>query len=816
MNFYIDVILPLAVPNTFTYQVSKEAFERIQNGFRVSVPFGKRGIYTALVVKKHQVAPLQYEAKDIYEVLDIQPVVTEKQLQLWHWIAEYYMCTLGEVYRAAIPSALLLESETIVIYDSSREYLTSELSDDEYLIYEAFQQQPILRISEISKIVNKKNIFPIIEELIKKEMMTLEGEIREVYKPKIQTYIRLPEAYQNQDNLQELLEILSRSEKQRTAVLSYFQLYAQDKSPITSKQLSEFSGVSSAVINGLIKKNILESYSLAQDRVIFDEASKNEVILSEPQQTAFDAIKKGWEEKEVVLLHGITGSGKTEIYINLIKEHLEEDKQILFLLPEIALTTQLVSRLTQYFGNQIAVFHSKYSVNERVEVWQNLLEKSEKAKIIVGARSSVLLPFDNLGLIIVDEEHESSYKQQDPAPRYHARDIAIVLSHLHQAKVILGSATPSLESYYNCYENKYAKVILNERFGKSKLPEIVLIDLKENHKKKQMTGHFSQALIDEMMAKLVLGEQVILFQNRRGFAPVSECLRCGHVPHCTQCDVSLTYHKNKDILKCHYCGYAIANPTHCHACQSPDITTKGFGTEQIELELKKLFPNKKIARMDQDTTRGKFAFERLIDAFNNKEINILVGTQMLAKGLDFAHVTLVGILHADQALYFPDFRAHERAFQMFMQVAGRAGRKEKKGKVMIQTYNPHHNIIRQVVENDYPAMFKEQMFDRHMFHYPPYFRLVRLQLKHADYQKLLEGSLWLSNRLLQELHIPVLGPEEPAVSRIKNQFIRVILIKIPVQTSSKSVKIHIQKILKSFDAIPNYRSIKVGINVDYY
>lgn len=816
MDFYIDVILPLAVPNTFTYKVSEEVFEWIQSGFRVSVPFGKRGIYTALVVRKHGITPLQYEAKDIYEVLDVRPIVTSKQLQLWHWIAEYYMCTLGEVYRAAIPSVLLLESETIVVYDNSREYLTSELSDDEYFIYEAFQQQPVLRVSEISKIVGKKNIFPIIETLIKKGMVTLEGEIREVYKPKIQNYIRLQDVYKNPDHLQELLQILSRSEKQRTAILSYFQLCARDKNPKTTKQLSEFAGVSSAVINGLIKKNIFESYSLAQDRIIFEEAAKNEVILNPHQQTAFDEIKTGWEQKDVVLLHGVTGSGKTEIYINLIKDHLDENKQILFLLPEIALTTQLVSRLTQYFGNQIAVFHSKYSVNERVEVWQNLLEKSEKAKIIVGARSSILLPFDNLGLIIVDEEHENSYKQQDPAPRYHARDAAIVLSHLHQAKVILGSATPSLESYYNCYENKYAKVTLEKRFGKSKLPEIVLVDLKENYKKKQMTGHFSQTLIDEMMTKLALGEQVILFQNRRGFAPVSECLRCGHVPHCTQCDVSLTYHKGKDILKCHYCGYTIANPTHCHACQSPDLTTKGFGTEQIESELKKLFPNKKIARMDQDTTRGKFAFERLIDAFNNKEIDILAGTQMLAKGLDFAHVTLVGILHADQALYFPDFRAHERAFQMFMQVAGRAGRQEKPGKVFIQTYNPHHNIIRQVVENDYPAMFKEQMFDRHMFHYPPYFRLVRLQLRHADYQKLSEGSLWLSNRLLQELNIPVLGPEEPAVSRIKNQFIRVILIKIPVQSSSKSVKNHILRILKSFDAVPDYRSIKVSINVDYY
>jgi primosomal protein N' (replication factor Y) len=473
----------------------------------------------------------------------------------------------------------------------------------------------------------------------------------------------------------------------------------------------------------------------------------------------------------------------------------------------------------------VAVFHSKYSNNERVEVWNQVLsfsddgasqETKSKAQIVIGARSALFLPFSNLGLIIVDEEHEQTFKQQDPAPRYHARDAAIVLAHSHKAKVVLGSATPSIETYFNAQNEKYGLVSLTERFGKAPLPTVELVDLKESYFKKRMTGHFSSQLIDAISESLSNSEQVILFQNRRGFSPVLECITCGHIPKCTSCDVSLTYHKFKNQLRCHYCGYAIAKPTNCHACSSVDISTKGFGTEQIELELAALFPSKNIKRMDQDTTRGKYSFEKLIDSFKNREIDILVGTQMLAKGLDFDNVTLVGIMNADNMLYHPDFRAFERSFQMMTQVAGRAGRSDTTGKVVIQTYNPNHNIIQQVTHNDYLAMYKEQLYDRKIYFYPPYFKLIKLTLKHRDYEKLKEGSMWLSQVLKQHLQIDVLGPEEPGVNRIRNEYIRTIMIKIPQEYSLPKTKKAITKILNSFEAIAQYRSIKVTVNVDFY
>ena len=567
----------------------------------------------------------------------------------------------------------------------------------------------------------------------------------------------------------------------------------------------------------MIDKNIFEEYFIQEDRVNFDKNKTEKLlVLNEFQDNAFASIATHFETKDVCLLHGITSSGKTEIYIKLIETILKSKKQVLYLLPEIALTTQLVSRLTQYFGNQVAVFHSKYSNNERVEVWQQVLENSDKAKIVIGARSALFLPFSQLGLIIVDEEHEQTFKQQDPAPRYHARDAAIVLANLHQAKVLLGSATPSIETYYNALSEKYGLVAVTERFGKAQLPNISLVDLKESYFKKQMKGHFSLSLIEAITTSLSQGEQVILFQNRRGFSPVLECITCGHVPQCQQCDVSLTYHKFKNQLRCHYCGYAIAKPTNCHSCSSVALSTKGFGTEQIELELAELFPTKNIKRMDQDTTRGKYSFEKLIDSFRNREIDILVGTQMLAKGLDFDNVSLVGIMNADTMLYHPDFRAFERSFQMMTQVAGRAGRSDKIGNVIIQTYNPNHNIIQQVTHNNYLNMYKEQLYERQIYKYPPFFRLIKLTLKHRDFDKLKEGSMWLYQVLQQNLSLPVLGPEEPAINRIRNEYIRTIMIKIPHNHSLVNTKKTIQKILNSFEVIAQYRAIKVNNNVDYY
>jgi primosomal protein N' (replication factor Y) len=603
--------------------------------------------------------------------------------------------------------------------------------------------------------------------------------------------------------------------------MCYFQLQATTKKPISVKELTAFSSATSAVVKTLIDKGIFEEYYIQEDRVSFDAVSKSQLVLSEPQNKALSEIQTVFASKEVALLHGITASGKTEVYIKLIESFLEQKKQCLYLLPEIALTTQLVSRLTKHFGNKVAVFHSKYSNNERVEVWNQVLNSSNpqsnhKAQIVIGARSAMFLPFQDLGFIIIDEEHEQTFKQTDPAPRYHARDAAIVLAAFHKAKVLLGSATPSIETYFNTQNNKYGLVELHERFGNAVLPDIELVDLKDSYFRKKMTGHFSQNLIDSITEALSNGEQIILFQNRRGYSPVIECMTCGHVPQCSQCDVSLTYHKFKNQLRCHYCGYSIAKPTNCHACSGIDLTSKGFGTEQIELELASLFPTKNIKRMDQDTTRGKYAFEKLIDSFKNREIDILVGTQMLAKGLDFDNVSLVGILNADSMLYFPDFRAFERSFQMMTQVSGRAGRSEKKGKVIIQTYNPNHNIIQQVTQNDYISMYKEQLYERKIYHYPPYFKLIKIVLKQKDFDKLKEGSMWLYQVLKQQFDIPILGPEEPAINRIRNEYIRTILIKIPQEKSLGNTKKTIQKILNSFQSVSQFRAIKVTINVDFY
>lgn len=815
--FFVEVILPLSLAKTFTYRVSEAEFHFVKNGMRVVVPFGKSKMYTALIIDKHQNEPTLYEAKEIDQILDEKPIVTQFQITHWQWIASYYMCAIGDVYRGAMPSALLLESETIISQKHSVTIEEAELTDDEFLVYQALQHQSSLRIQDITAILNKKNVFPVIQKLIDKQVLVLHEEVQELYKPKLVRYVRLHSKYDLNSGLGDLLESLKSASKQREIVLAYFQLSAKDKQPISVKQLVETANSSSAILKALIEKQIFEDYFIQEDRVNFiGNPQENALELSVAQQEAFHQIQTSFTTQEVCLLHGLTSSGKTEIYIKLIEEQLAYGKQVLYLLPEIALTTQLVGRLRTYFGDKVGVYHSKYSTNERVELWKQVLEQSPKAQIVIGARSALFLPFSNLSLIVVDEEHEQTFKQVDPAPRYHARDAAIVLANYHKAKVLLGSATPSIESYFNAQSNKYGLVEITERYGNVQLPEIELVDLKDSYFRKKMTGHFSATLIEAITTALSLGEQVILFQNRRGYSPIIECLTCGNVPQCQQCDVSLTYHQHKNQLRCHYCGYAMAKPTQCHSCSSIDLATKGFGTEQIEQELLSIFPNAKTGRMDQDTTRGKFGFEKIIDSFKNQEIQILVGTQMLAKGLDFNNVSLVGIMNADTMLYHPDFRAFERSFQMMTQVAGRAGRSEKQGKVVIQTYNPEHNTIQQVTRNDYVGMYKEQLYDRQIYKYPPYFRIIRLTLKHRDFDKVKEGSMWLYQVMSQNLNMPVLGPEEPPISRIRNEYIRTILIKIPQTAPIGNTKKTIQKMLTSFEAVPQYRSIKVAVNVDYY
>lgn len=816
MDFFIDVIVPLSITTHFTYKVSPAEYQFLQLGMRVAVPFGKHKVYTAIVLTKHMRNPNVYEAKEILSIIDEAPIVTQIQIDFWQWISQYYMCTLGEVYKAALPSALLLESETILSFNHELVVDLSLLSDDEFLLYQAFEQQPILRFDEVQQILNRKTVFTVIDALLKKNILFLNQHLNEKYKPKLVKYVGLHDTYETEASLKHLLDHELRSDKQRALVLKYFQLKTFNK-PVALKDLLSEAEVSAAIFKNLENKLIFQTYFIAEDRVQFNDAVLNDIQFTEDQAQVITSIKKQFKSCNTILLNAVTGSGKTEIYIDLIKECIKNNQQVLFLVPEIGLTTQLVQRLTAYFGNKVAVYNSKYSENERVEVYQHVLNNSENAQIIIGSRASVFLPFKNLGLLIVDEEHETSYKQVDPAPRYHARDAAIVLAKMFKANVLLGSATPSLESYYNAYQEKYGYAQLLKRYHNAQLPEIVLVDLKEAYKKKEINGFFSIKLIDAINEALYKGEQVLLFQNRRGFSPVLECLTCGHVPHCTSCDVSLTYYKRQNYLKCHYCGYTMAMPVKCHSCHSTDLTTKGIGTEQIEEALKQLFPTKNIARMDQDTTRRKFAFEQLLDGFKNKEIDVMVGTQMLAKGLDFDNVSLVGIINADNLLSLPDFRAHERAYQLMTQVAGRAGRKSKQGKVIIQTYNPYHNTIQHVTRYDYKAMFKEQMYERLNFKYPPFYRLIRIQLKHSNYTKAQDAARWLATNLRTTVNgILVLGPEEPSVNRIRNQYLQVILIKLPINKSANTLKLAIRKSVNSLESISSYRAVRTTINVDFY
>jgi primosomal protein N' (replication factor Y) len=783
----------------------------------VSVPFGKSKIYTALVLEIHNDAPQVYEAKDIHQILDDTPIVTTQQLQHWHWMSKYYMCTLGDVMRAALPSSFILESETIVSKNENQIIKDEDLKDDEFVIYEALHHQSSLKIQDMMSILDKKNVLPVIKRLLEKNAISVQEEIYEKYKPKLVRYVKIASKFSSENGLKDLMEELSRAPKQRDVVMTLFSVSAQTKKPVKVSDLSAESDASSSIIKTLIDKGVLEEYHIQMDRVQYNgEDNQDSKRLNEHQEKTLVEITKTFESQNITLLHGVTSSGKTEIYVKLIEDQLKAKKQVLYLLPEIALTTQLVERLQNYFGEQVAVFHSKYSSHERVEVWNNVLNNLPKAQIVLGARSSVLLPFKNLGLIIVDEEHESSYKQFDPAPRYHARDTAIVLASIFKSKTLLGSATPSLESYYNAQQGKYGLVELNHRYNNVMMPDIELIDIKDKQKRKRMQGHFSDRLVEEIKETLEHGFQVILFQNRRGFSPIIECNSCGHAPQCPNCDVSLTFHQYRNQLRCHYCGYNSIMPKTCDACGGVELDSKGFGTEQVEQEAKLLFPDHKVGRMDLDTTRGKYGYEKIITALEQGEIDILVGTQMLTKGLDFRNVKLVGIMNADNMLNFPDFRAHERSYQLMAQVSGRAGRTKERGKVLIQTYNPYHKILQQVSTNSYFEMFEEQLEERRAFKYPPVFRMIKITLKHKDYQKVDVGADWYAKSLRTVFGKHVLGPEFPPVARIRNQYLKHILVKIPQKQSLGRTKEAILKINTSFLSVKDFRPIRVILNVDNY
>ena len=815
--FFIDVILPLSLERNFTYAITKAEADFIKVGVRVAVPFGKSKVYTGLVFSIHDKEPTAYDAKSIHSILDESPVVNKFQFKLWEWMSGYYLCSMGEIMRAAMPNAFLLESETIISLNPMSGLDVNSFKDDEYLVYEALQQQSSLKVDEINAIVDRKNSFPVLKRLLDQKVIALEQELLEKYKPKLIRCVRLHANYQHENGLKELIETLKSAAKQREIVLSYFNL-ANSTKQIKVADLKAKSNASSTQIKTLIDKQVFEEYHYQTDRIQFedsDEATSKELNIY--QKTALEEIDLAFGTHKTVLLHGVTSSGKTEIYVKKIEAVLAQGQQALYLVPEIALTSQFVQRLQKYFGNQIAVYHSRYSQNERLEVWNHVLNQSENARVVIGARSSVFLPFSNLGLVIVDEEHEQSYKQFDPSPRYHARDTAIVLASLFDAPTLLGSATPSIESFYNATkENKFGYVTITKRFNNVLMPEIELVDLTDKYKRKRMTGHFSDRLITEIKEALEAESQVILFQNRRGYSPVVSCNTCGHTPECPNCDVSLTFHQYKNQLRCHYCSHAMAMQLRCGACGGVEIDSKGFGTEQIQQEVELLFPESKVARMDLDTTRGKYSYDRIISSFENKEVDILVGTQMVTKGLDFRHVKLVGVLNADQLINFPDFRAHERSFQLLQQVAGRAGRTDARGKVIIQAYNPHHTILQQVSINDYESMFVEQLEDRRVYKYPPYCRIIKLTIKHKDYNKVNEGSEWLALSLRHVFKENVLGPESPVVSRIRNQYHKNILIKIPINQSLVKTKSVLQKIKLRFLSTRDFRAVRLLINVDNY
>lgn len=814
-TLFVDVILPLAISKTYTYRVPQSLKTRIAIGQRVVVQFGKSRIYTAIIYQINQSPPQLYEAKYLIDVLDEEPVITPLQLNLWEWIASYYMCHLGEVMQAALPSALKLASETKVILIKDVEYNKADLNDKEFMIVDALEIHPELSVSEITKLLGQKSVFRLLKSLFDKGIIHISEEIAERYKPKKKTFITLNSFYADPENRKALFEVLERSPRQLDAVLAFLKL-SRRSSSVAKKDILEESGCGPGVIKALVEKEIFVQEQKIVSRLNEEERQLlKSFSLSDEQEAALNTIQHLFQEKDVVLLHGVTSSGKTQVYIRLIEKALETGKQVLYLLPEIALTTQIVERLREYFGNEIGVYHSRLGDNERAEVWSKILKG--EYKVVLGARSAVFLPFRELGLLIVDEEHEPSYKQYDPAPRYHARDTAIYMATLHSARVLLGSATPSLESYYNAKKGKYGLVTLDQRYGQSRLPDIRMVSIGEESARKTMQLNFTSVLIDEIKQTLERKEQVILFQNRRGYTPVLICRSCGYIPHCIHCDVSLTYHKSTGNLHCHYCGYKQEPVLICPACGSAHIEQKGFGTEKIEDDLQFIFPSARIARMDLDTTRSKNSFQRILNDFETRRIDILVGTQIVAKGLDFDHVTLIGIINADSLLNYPDFRAFERGFQLLSQVSGRAGRRDRAGKVIIQTYNTDHKVLDLVLHHNYYDLFTTEMAERRSFHYPPLYRMIRLDIKHKDPSILSQTAWRLASDLKKSLGNRVLGPEDPLVGRIRNFYIKTIYIKIEREgLSVHHVKEFLKSSLLNFEVNKENKGTVVQVDVDPY
>lgn len=817
---FADVILPLALPELFTYSVPEEYTEKIRPGQRVVVQFGKQRIYAALVKSVHSNPPVKYQVKMLMGLIDEEPVITPYQFRFWNWIADYYLCTLGEIMTAALPSALRLQSETRIIRNPGFEGDESAFTDREFLIWEALESKPELSIKEIESILGISHVMPVVKNLLSKNAVSVFEEMQDKYKPRFSDFITVnPEFIADEPAMKLLMDQLEKkAPRQLELLMAAYHLSQDNVRGVPKTALLKKSGATAAVLKELIRKKILLSEKIRTDRI---PAHNGEIIppseLNSYQQQAYLEIKEAFTQDKTVLLHGITSSGKTEVYIRHIDEILKNGKQVLYLLPEIALTTQVIVRLNKFFGDKVLVYHSRYNDQERVEVWNKLLDNNlseDEGRIVIGARSALFLPFQKLGLVIVDEEHEPSFKQEDPAPRYNARDAAIMLAQQQNAHVILGSATPSMESYFNALSGKYTLVNIERRYAELELPSVFIVDLKDARKRKIINGNFSHVLIDHIHSALKDKQQVILFQNRRGFAPYLECAACSWVPVCVNCDVSLTYHKGLHLMKCHYCGYQTSPPSKCQACGDFDMKMKGYGTERIEEELTDLIPDAVVARLDYDTTRSKTAFHKILNDYSEGQIDILVGTQMITKGLDFSNVGLVGILNADSLMNYPDFRSHERAFQLLAQVSGRAGRKSGNSKVIIQSFNPSHVVLQHVLNHDYKSFYMHELNERYNFSYPPYFRLIEIRLKHKKEDFAEKASAEFAKILIGIFGKRIMGPVPPAVSRVRNLFIRHITIRIEKTLSTKDVKLKLMEAIRVFKSREENRALLIQVDVD--
>lgn len=810
---FADVILPLALPRNYTYAVPPEMEDSIRIGSRVAVPLGRQKKYTGIVKSIHEQAPSAYKTKPIMDLLDKEPVVYPTQLAFWEWIAQYYMCNEGDVLNAALPAHLKLSSETVLLYNDAFGDDFTMLDDHEYLVAEALHIRKELRIGEVQLILDKSDVYSVIKKLIEKQVCLVYEELKEAYREKKENYILLNPVYENEELLAPLFDELARAPKQMELLLAYLHLLKTQGDVIQSELLKK-SGASPAQLKGLVDKQILQIDKRTVDRIRMGRVETHiNFILSPAQEKALAEVNHCFEEKQVTLLHGVTSSGKTELYVKLMEESLASGKQVLYLLPEIALTAQIIRRLQKHFGGQIGIYHSRFSNNERVEIWNKV--KSGEIRIVLGARSSLLLPFRDLGLIILDEEHDGSFKQQDPAPRYYARDAAIYYAALFKAKVLLGSATPSLESYFNAKQGKYGLVELKERFGGIAMPEIEIVDLKKETALKEVVNNLTSVLRAGIQQSLQDGKQVILFQNRRGYAPFLLCTTCGWIPNCKQCDVSLTWHKHQDKLHCHYCGTRYPYIYTCAACGSQTLVPKNFGTEKIEEDLQQLFPEARIARMDMDAIRSKDSHNRMILLLEQKEIDILVGTQMVVKGLDFENVNLVGIISADSLLSFPDFRVNERAFQLMEQVSGRSGRRDGQGKVIIQASNTRHPVLHDVTAHNYSSMYEREIAEREKFGYPPFYRLMKITIRHKKQPVVEQAALILGNWIRPHLGAQLVGPAAPVVSRVRGFYLQEMLIKLPRDTKKiAQIKNMLKEYFSQLLIEKQFRSVVITPDVD--